>query len=55
MYAIRSYYVAELLNDNLAAGNYNRIFNAASLASGIYFYSLRVDGHVQTRKLNIIK
>ena len=34
--------VAELVNENQSAGNYEVKFNASNLTSGIYFYRLQV-------------
>ncbi len=47
--------VAELVNNFLEAGNYNVEFNASSLSSGIYFYSLNAGSHHELRKMVMIK
>jgi hypothetical protein len=48
--------VAEPVNGVFQAGAYNQQFNAENLASGIYFYSMFVDGVAyQTRKMTLIK
>ncbi|MFH0734913.1 MAG: T9SS type A sorting domain-containing protein [bacterium] len=47
--------VASLVNDELAAGNYNVNFNASSLTSGIYFYSVTSNNFVATKKMMLIK
>ena len=47
--------VAELVNEELSAGVYNRTFNAANLSSGIYFYTLRANNFTATKKLMLIK
>ena len=51
--------VAELVNDELAAGNYTVEFNAdavnQNLASGVYFYRLESKYLSQTKKLMLIK
>jgi hypothetical protein len=47
--------VATLVNENLAAGNYDITFNAAGLSSGVYFYRLTADDMVQTRKMILQK
>ena len=47
--------VSQIVNENLAAGNYSYNFNAANLASGIYFYMLNVNDIVQIRKMILVK
>lgn len=47
--------VAELVNSNLSAGSYEFAFNAENLSSGIYFYTLRAESFVQTRKMMLLK
>ncbi len=48
--------VANIFNGNLTAGKYSTDFNAANLATGIYFYSLSVDGvKIDTKKMILIK
>lgn len=48
--------VATVFNGNLNAGSYSADFNAAALASGIYFYSLSVDGQkMDTKKMMLVK
>lgn len=48
--------VATVFNGNLAAGKYSADFNATNLATGIYFYSLSVDGQkIDTKKMILVK
>lgn len=48
--------VAAVFNGNLAAGKYSADFNASNLATGIYFYSLMVDGQkIDTKKMILVK
>jgi len=47
--------VATLINEDKYAGEYEIIFNATGLASGIYFYRLRAGNYFETKKMNIIK
>lgn len=47
--------VASLVNEIQDAGTYSFNFNGTNLSSGIYFYSLSVDGHSITKKLNLLK
>lgn len=47
--------VASLVNDTKQAGNYEVIFNATSLSSGIYFYKMQAGSFSDTKKLTLIK
>lgn len=47
--------VAELVNEQLAAGNYNVNFNASNLTSGVYFYTIKSDNFVATKKMMLVK
>lgn len=47
--------VASLVNETQSAGQYSVVFNAGSLASGIYFYSLRENNLTQIRKMSLLK
>jgi len=47
--------IATLVNKEKPAGNYKVKFNAAGLASGIYFYRLQEEEHIQTRKMILLK
>ncbi len=44
-----------LVNENLQAGSYEVTFNAEGLASGVYFYQLRADRFVETKKLLLMR
>jgi hypothetical protein len=47
--------VTTLVSDRLKAGNYNYIWNAGTLASGVYFYELEVGDFVETRKMILLR
>ncbi len=47
--------VVELLNREMPAGFHQIKFDASELASGIYFYQLRIGSFVSTKKLILIK
>ncbi len=47
--------VAELINEEMAAGSYQIKFNAGNLSSGIYFYVLRAGDFISTRKMMLVK
>lgn len=47
--------VNTLINNELDAGQHDIMFNAARLASGIYFYKLEVNGFTAVKKMMLIK
>lgn len=55
VYDILGKEVADLVNENLDAGNYIINFNAAEFSSGIYFYLLKSGNFIVVRKMNLIK
>lgn len=55
VYDILGEEVAILVNDYLPAGNYRINFDAARLASGIYFYRLRSGNFSDTKKMILVK
>lgn len=55
IYNILGEIVSELVNANLEAGFHQYQFNASNLSSGIYFYSISVNGFTKVKKMNLIK
>jgi len=47
--------IAELVNKELQTGNYEVIFDASNLPSGIYFYRIEAGNFVQTKKMILMK
>lgn len=47
--------VATLVNDVKAPGSHTVTFNAANLASGVYYYRLTAGGFVETKKMVLIR
>lgn len=55
IYDITGREVQSLVNQEMNAGNYQVTFNASKLASGVYFYSIRSNDFVSTKKMMLIK
>ncbi len=55
IYDILGREVSTRVNGYKAAGKYTVTFNASHLASGVYFYQLRSDNFVSTKKLLLLK
>ena len=55
VYNILGQKVATLVNENLGVGNHEVNFNAASLSSGVYFYTLNAGSFIQTKKMLLLK
>ncbi|MCU0343122.1 MAG: T9SS type A sorting domain-containing protein, partial [Ignavibacterium sp.] len=49
--------IATLVNEYRPAGNYDIEFSISDeqLSSGVYFYQLKTDNYVQSRKMVLIK
>ncbi|MCW8809839.1 MAG: choice-of-anchor D domain-containing protein [Ignavibacteriaceae bacterium] len=47
--------VKTLLNEEMQPGNYSIDFNASSLSSGIYFYTLNAGEFISTKKMILLK
>lgn len=47
--------VGAVVQQNLPAGRHEFSFDASGLASGVYFYQLRANNFIQTRKLTVLK
>jgi len=55
VYDILGKEITTLVNEEKSAGFYEINFNASQLASGIYYYQLKADNFIETRKLMLIK
>jgi hypothetical protein len=55
IYDVLGKVVEKIVDDRKPAGNYSAQFDASKLSSGIYFYSLRVNDFVSTRKMLLLK
>jgi hypothetical protein len=47
--------VATLVSEKLSAGSYARTFDATGMASGVYYYTMTLDGVSRTRKMILVK
>ena len=47
--------IALLVNEEKTAGNYDVSFDASSLSSGVYLYTIKAGSFVQTRKMLLMK
>lgn len=47
--------IFQLVNEKQEEGKHEIIFDASKLVSGIYYYSLNIDGFVQTKKMVVLK
>jgi hypothetical protein len=47
--------VVTLVDEEVAAGNYKVGFNAANLSSGVYFYTIKTQNYIQTKKMILMK
>lgn len=55
IYNILGKEVANLVNGNYNAGSYSIDFNASKLSSGVYFYSIEVNGFKDIKKMMLVK
>jgi len=47
--------ITTIVNDNKTAGTYKIIFNASDLPSGVYFYQLKSNNYLETKKMILMK
>lgn len=55
IYNVNGQEVATLVNGQLNAGSYKIDWNAVNFTSGIFYYTLKTEGFVQTRKMLLLK
>ena len=55
IYSVLGQEVATVVNETLPAGDYSRAFNAATLASGAYFYRLTSGKFSETKRMMVLK
>lgn len=47
--------ISTLVNEKKSTGTYQYVFNANSIPSGIYFYTLQSNGYIETKKMILLK
>ena len=47
--------VATLVNEEQSAGRYTVSWDATKVASGVYYYEMRIDGYVETKAMLLLK
>jgi len=47
--------VTILVNEELNAGNHETVFDASRFSSGIYFYQIKAENYIETKKMILIK
>jgi len=55
IYDILGNEILKLVDDSRDAGKYNINFNASTLSSGVYFYSIKAGEFTETKKMTLIK
>ncbi len=55
VYDILGNIIADLVNERKEAGNYSATFNGSNFSSGLYFYTLRANGYLLTKKMILTK
>ena len=55
VYDILGNKITELVDEFLGIGNYEYVFDASKLASGIYFYNISVSDFNVTKKMMLLK
>ncbi|MGA3286995.1 MAG: T9SS type A sorting domain-containing protein [Bacteroidota bacterium] len=54
VFDLRGREIVTLVNEKKASGNYEVTFNASNLSSGIYFYQLKTENYIQTKKMILL-
>jgi len=55
LYDVLGNEIAILVNEEKPSGNFEVVFDASSLPSGVYFYQLRAGSFVETNKMILLK
>jgi hypothetical protein len=55
VYDISGKNVAKLVDQNQGAGNYNVVWDASEASAGVYFYTMKTDSFVASKKMTLLK
>ena len=56
IYNLLGQVVTKLVNENMVPGSYKTNYNASNISSGVYFYTLSIDGaNIDTKKMIFLK
>ena len=55
LYDVRGRFIETLINERITAGSHDFLLDASHLSSGVYFYTMTVEGVRKTRKLILMK
>ena len=55
IYDVLGNQVATIVNEEQPAGTYEVQFNAAGLSSGVYYYQIKTNGYLETKKMILIR
>ena len=55
IYDILGRRITTLINENRSAGSFEQVFNASSLASGVYVYKLQAGDFISSKKMILLK
>jgi len=47
--------ITTLINEEMIAGKYTKIWDATNLSSGVYFYNLKAGKYNKTKKMVLIR
>jgi hypothetical protein len=55
VYDVVGHEIATLVNEPLPAGTHSAFWNASTVSSGVYFYTLQTDSYSETKRLVLVK
>lgn len=55
IYDVSGKQIAEMINGRVEAGSYIFNYNAGNLPSGVYFYRLKTENYIETKKMILLK
>ena len=47
--------VTTLVNEELTAGTHETVFDASGISSGVYFYQIKAEGFIETKKMILLR